>query len=48
MAIRLEIETWVTGRGGNKGDGRRGGWGRGMVAAGFCGLYVCLGIFPLL
>jgi hypothetical protein len=41
MVFRLEIETWVIGKGGTKrGVGERQGGGRGMEAAGFCGPYV--------
>jgi hypothetical protein len=47
---RLNIETWVTGKGGTKREGRKGGigGGRGMGAVGFCVLCVCLGVFLLL
>jgi hypothetical protein len=50
MVIRLDLETWVIGKGGTKGGGvEKGqkGWGRGMGIAGFC-QRVCLGEFLLL
>jgi hypothetical protein len=46
MVIKLKIETWVIGECGTIRG--RLGRGRGMGAAGFCGPYVCLGVFLLL
>jgi hypothetical protein len=52
MVIWLEIEIWLIGKGGAKrGDSKEEGvvgGGRNIGAAGFCGLSVCLSVFPLL
>jgi hypothetical protein len=50
MVIRLDIDICVIGKGGTKKGEWEKGWvsgGRGIVAAGFCGPFVCLGIFLL-
>jgi hypothetical protein len=50
MVFRLVIEFWGIGKGGTKkrGAGKRdGGDGSGMWAAGFCGPFVCWGVFLL-
>jgi hypothetical protein len=51
MVIRLDIEIWVTGKGGTKNrEWEKGGvcGGRSMGAAGFCGPGACLGACLLL
>jgi hypothetical protein len=50
IIIWLETETWVTGKGSTKMEGRMYwvGGGRGLEAAGFCGPCVCLVVFLLL
>jgi hypothetical protein len=50
MVIRLEIETWLIGKGGTKSGCKkeRVVGGRGIGAAGFCSPYMCWGLFLLL